>query len=251
MPRKATEKVGADIKPALKRGKTEKKLPAVHPPPKKTRMPRGYNPSDDIKKEYNPPAKRYGKRTSGSGSEPASKKAKTIERMMSCILCTGKWGKKLSGYDEVKFHISACLFRIGSYTKFLPPKQGDVIKIEEYGKQFRYRCQVENCERSAAIESLRCMRDQVMASWRDGPRRRTETAPRSCMRLSRPGERRRDRLFLRSQVTRLRRCTLASSAMGKVRAGKKRGPSALLQTRSVPLDTTTVAVSLILEMESI
>ena len=321
MPRKATKKVGAgpaktdDLKVAqsynpnisdydsdkegdvnktkLKRQyrkRTSKQHTDIKPLPKQTRMPRGYNPSDDSEEEYNPPAKRYGKRNSGSGSEPASKKAKTnvpeklpnnnkdkeikikkeqdilrcqcvkcpelekiikikrllvsstdqnsnliirlkeivitehndnreyvecedysvydsiktepitfktepkvepednedpddpeepvkqspvktsakvvikpkVERMMSCILCTAKDGKNLSGYNEVKYHMSVCLFSIGAYTKFLPPKQGDDVKIEEYGKQFRYRCQVENCEKSAAKSKSMGYREFVM-----------------------------------------------------------------------------------------
>ena len=109
MPRKATKKVGAgpvktdDLKVAqsynpnisdydsdkegdvnktkLKRQyrkRTSKQHTDIKPPPKQTRMPRGYNPSDDSEDIYNPPAKRYGKRSFSSGAEPASKKAKTI-----------------------------------------------------------------------------------------------------------------------------------------------------------------------------
>ena len=62
-------------------------------------------------------------------SDKLDKINKTEQRMMSCILCTQKDGKNLSGNDAVKYHMSVCLFSIGAYTKFLPPKQGDDVKM--------------------------------------------------------------------------------------------------------------------------
>ena len=73
-----------------------------------------------------------------------------VERMMNCLLCSNKDGKNLSGYDAVRYHVSVCLFATGAYVPFLPHKQGQVTEIEEYGRQFRYKCQVENCEKSSS-----------------------------------------------------------------------------------------------------
>ena len=72
-----------------------------------------------------------------------------VEKMMNCFLC--KNGKDLSGFGQVKNHISVCVFATDGYQQFLPPKQGPKVKIgqiEEYGYQFRYKCQVEDCEES-------------------------------------------------------------------------------------------------------
>ena len=40
--------------------------------------------------------------------------------------------------------------KIKCFQLFLPHKQGQVAEIEEYGRQFRYKCQVENCEKSSS-----------------------------------------------------------------------------------------------------
>ena len=73
-----------------------------------------------------------------------------VERMMNCLLCSNKDGKNLSGYDAVRHHVSVCLFSTGAYVPFLPHKQEQTDEIEEYGRQFRYKCQVENCEKNTS-----------------------------------------------------------------------------------------------------
>ena len=72
---------------------------------------------------------------------------------MRCIFCSTKEGRNLSGLNNLKSHVSVCLYGTGAYINFLPPKQGqDCVKIEdieEYGKRFRYKCPMSDCDKSS------------------------------------------------------------------------------------------------------
>jgi len=88
----------------------------------------------------------------------AAEKAYTgprIDKVHSCLLCEAKEGRNLSfgsGLMELRNHYSVCFYNRGQFTAVADPGEGnrdfEGKAVDEYGKKFRYKCQVAECPRS-------------------------------------------------------------------------------------------------------
>jgi len=88
----------------------------------------------------------------------AAEKAYTgprIDKVHNCLLCEAKEGRNLSfgsGLMELRNHYSVCLYNRGQFTSVADPGEGnrdfEGKAVDEYGRKFRYKCQVPECPRS-------------------------------------------------------------------------------------------------------
>ena len=66
-------------------------------------------------------------------------------------MCKAKEGKKLN-LKELPHHYALCLYDRGQFTSLVDPgeknRDFEGKAVDEYGKKFRYKCQVPNCPRS-------------------------------------------------------------------------------------------------------
>ena len=75
--------------------------------------------------------------------------------MHNCLLCEAKEGRNLSfgsGVMELRNHYSVCLYNKGQFKVAADPGEDnrdfEGKAVDEYGKRFRYKCQVPECPRS-------------------------------------------------------------------------------------------------------
>ena len=66
-------------------------------------------------------------------------------------MCKAKEGKRLN-LKELPHHYALCLYDRGQFTSLVDPgeknRDFEGKAVDEYGKKFRYKCQVPNCPRS-------------------------------------------------------------------------------------------------------
>ena len=75
--------------------------------------------------------------------------------MHNCLLCEAKEGRNLSfgsGVMELRNHYSVCLYNKGQFKVAADPGEDnrdfEGKAVDEYGRRFRYKCQVPECPRS-------------------------------------------------------------------------------------------------------
>jgi len=88
----------------------------------------------------------------------AAEKAYTgprIDKVHNCLLCEAKEGRNLSfgsGLMELRNHYSVCLYNRGQFTSVADPGEGNKDfegkAVDEYGRKYKYKCQVPECPRS-------------------------------------------------------------------------------------------------------
>ena len=99
-------------------------------------------------------------------SKPTPAPAPKVDRIMTCFICNGpgrssKEGRNLrcnSGLGELMLHFSICVYLEGGFIQYLDPWQGEARKklqgseeekIDEFGRNWSYRCPFQNCEKDA------------------------------------------------------------------------------------------------------
>ena len=69
-----------------------------------------------------------------------------------CLLCEEKEGRRLTLEDNLCNHYAVCLYNRGQFTSLVDPgeenRDFEGKAVDEYGRRFRYKCQVPNCPRS-------------------------------------------------------------------------------------------------------
>jgi len=78
-----------------------------------------------------------------------------IDKVHNCVLCNDKEGRNLSfgtGLSELRNHYSVCLYNFGWFVGVLAPgaenSTAEGRAVDEFARQWRYKCTVPNCPRS-------------------------------------------------------------------------------------------------------
>ena len=78
-----------------------------------------------------------------------------VFQVLSCLLCEKKEGRNLSfgsGLMDLRNHYSVCLYDKGMFKNVADPGEGNKDfegkAVEEFGHQWKYKCQVPECPRS-------------------------------------------------------------------------------------------------------
>ena len=73
---------------------------------------------------------------------------------MNCFMCEEKNGRKMSGQQDIKYHMSVCAYDTGEFLKYVPHHQGadkeKTSDLEEMGNLWRYKCPFEGCDYNTA-----------------------------------------------------------------------------------------------------
>ena len=93
--------------------------------------------------------------TQCSESKTQAKDAPRVNKVHNCLLCEAKDGKNLafdSELMEVRNHYSVCFYNLGKFKGLLDPgeenRDSEGNALDEYGRKFRYKCQVPKCPRN-------------------------------------------------------------------------------------------------------